>query len=176
MKLATTLFLPLLSGLLMTVAVSAHDKKDQCKIKHKHHSHGQSSHHHKHHSHHKHHHHHHHPTTPAPTHVPGKKHPLSPNGVKAGLSGQEAATYLKHKISWMNNWETKPYDNVPGDIQFVPECYGFNWSGHHEDYLRFEAFKKVPVGEVSPGVSSIVKAEALLTRSLYTVPIRNWTQ
>lgn len=147
MKLATSLFLPILSGLLLSVAVSAHDKKDHCKLKHKHHSHHGHHHHHKHHSHHHHHHPPHNTTTPPPTHVPGKKHPLSPNGIKAGVAGQAAGPLLKSHISWMNNWQATPYDKVPEELTFVPECYGYNWSGHDLDYKRFEGFKKLQPGK-----------------------------
>lgn len=144
MKFASSTFLPFLSGLLLTVAVSAHKHKDHCKVKH--HQHYQHQHN-KHHKHHQHHHNHNITTTPPPTHVPGKKHSLSPNGIKAGVAGQASAALLKSHISWIYDWEASPYSKVPDGITFVPECYGYNWSGHDLDYKRFEAFKRLHPGQ-----------------------------
>jgi hypothetical protein len=47
----------------------------------------------------------------------------------------------------MNNWQATAYDDVPKGITYVPECYGYNWSGHDLDYKRFEAFKKLHPGD-----------------------------
>lgn len=78
-----------------------------------------------------------------------KNHQLSPQGLKAGISGQEAAGLLSSSISWINNWGAKPYEAVPHGVEFVTQCYGFGMSGHDDDWKRFEDFKKIKPGHVS---------------------------
>lgn len=147
MKLVSFLVSSLLTAALLSSSVSADQDKKNCKIKNKHHHHKN---HHKHHhlKHHHKHHHHHHKQGSAPSYADGKKHPLSPGGCKAGVAGQEAVALLAPGISWVNNWKATPYDSLPNGITFVSQCYGYGWSGHPEDWQRFEEFKKVQPGSV----------------------------
>lgn len=174
MKLVSFFLSSLLTAAVLSSSVSADEVKKNCKVKNKH----SPKHHQKHHhqkQHHKHHHHHHHKNNSTPSYSGNKNHNLTPGGCKAGVAGEQSVALLASGISWINNWQGTPFDKLPKDITFVSQCYGYGWSGHPEDWQRFEEFKKIQPGTVSNFIQRKGKSPfAYFTFSLFNSMVMSW--
>lgn len=110
---------------------------------------------------------------PAATHTSPKRHSLTPNGIKAGLAGGEALELLQGKVGWLNTWTARPYEGTNlRNTEFATMCYGFGESGNPDDAKRFEAFKKIEVGQVRDVAMKDVVHAQLTSKPLFSPKVR----